>query len=217
MEINTDIFLKLKNNIKAHPKQLLLLEDLVTVVAPSEVEEKIKKVPIKEIKQKPETSIVIKSLEIIAAIKREFPKANINHLGSNNLVVDIIARDQAHNSSALSNTNPSLLFVCLVGLLLFVGSGMTIMHFHADVNIKQVHQEIYQIVMGQENKHPLLLEIPYSFGIACGMIIFFNNFLNIKFDSDPSPLEIEMFLYEDKINKYAVYKSNQKKEELDSS
>lgn len=213
---NEDIFLKLKKNITATPNQLLLLKDLVTVVAPHGIENRLKKISIKQLSQSPETSVVITSLEIIEAIKVEFPQANINQLGSDNLVVDIVTSEQ--QPSLLSNTNPSALFVFLVGLILFLGSGMAIMHFHADVNIKQVHQQIYQLVMGQESKHPLLLEIPYSLGIAWGMIIFFNNFLNFKFDKDPSPLEIEMFLYEDKINQYAVYENNQKNknQELES-
>ena len=213
-----DVFLKLKKDVTAYPQQTLLLEDLVIVVAPLEIEQKLNKIAIKKVVQNPETSLVINDLEIIEAIKGKFPQANIKQLGNNNVVIDIVARNPSNKASLLSNTNPSFLFVCLVGIVLFVGSGMAIMHFHADVNIKQVHQEVYHIIMGQEKKHPLLLEIPYSLGIACGMVIFFNNFLNFKFDSDPSPLEIEMFLYEDKINQYAIYKSNQqiKEKELDS-
>ena len=214
-----DIFLKLKNDITAHSNQILLLEDLVNVVAPSAIKDRLKEIEIKRIETKAENSIVIPVLEIIELIKKEFPKAQINQLGTTNIVVDVIVDGQENNKPLLSNTNPSLIFVSLVGLVLFLGSGMAIMHFHADVNINQVHQEVYRLIMGQENKQPLLLEIPYSLGIACGMIVFFNNFLNYKFDSDPSPLEIEMFLYEDKVNQYAVYQSNKKsiEEEVDSS
>ncbi|MBM7555268.1 stage V sporulation protein AA [Halanaerobacter jeridensis] len=212
-ELPPEIFLKLKNDLTAYSGQDLLLSDLVNIIAPPEIEEKLKNILIKTVKQKPETSIVVSSLEVITAIKDKFPKASLKHLGTNNLVIDVVAREPSNNKSLLSNTQPSFLVVCLVGIVLFIGSGMAIMHFHADVNIKQVHQEVYQMIMGQEKNNPLLLEIPYSLGIACGMIIFFNNFLSFKFDSDPSPLEIEMFLYEDKINQYAIYK----KEELDSS
>ncbi|MGM0501264.1 MAG: stage V sporulation protein AA [Bacillota bacterium] len=205
-----DIFLKLKKDVIACSKQILLLEDIAEIVAPAVVESRLKKVIIKEILEEPEKSVVINVLEIIRQIKEEFPAAQINQLGAKNVVVDVVANEQQDDVALLSNTKPSLLFVFLVGVILFVGSGMAIMHFHADVNINLVHQEVYRLIMGQEKTQPLLLEIPYSLGIACGMIIFFNNFLNYKFDKDPSPLEIEMFLYEDKVNQYAVYQNTKK-------
>ena len=214
-----DIYIKLKKEIKAYPKQNLLLKDLVILVAPLNIKQELNEVTIKRVKQKPESSMVISLLEIIEVIKKELPQANINCLGDDNVVVDIIAKRENVGNSLLSNNNPSLLFICLVGIILFIGSGMAIMHFHADVNIKKVHQAIYFMVMGQNTKNPLLLEIPYSLGIACGMIIFFNNFFNFKFDSDPSPLEVEMLSYENRINQYAIQQNNKevKNRDMDSS
>ncbi|MGM0369708.1 MAG: stage V sporulation protein AA [Bacillota bacterium] len=218
-DIQNDIFLKLKKNITARENQVLLLRDIVDIVAPEVIKNRLQEIKIKQVEKKAEESVIITTLEIIEAIKQEYPKAQINQLGKSNLVVDIVTNNQQKQTSLLSNNNPSNLFVFLVGLMLFIGSGMAIMHFHADVNIKRMHQEVYYLITGKKTEQPLLLNIPYSFGIACGMIVFFNDLLGYKFDSDPSPLEIEMFLYEDKVNQYAIYQADKKTkvEETDSN
>jgi stage V sporulation protein AA len=218
-DIQDVIFLKLKKNITAREKQVLLLQDIVDIVAPEVIKNRLQDIEIKQVEEKAEKSVIITALEIIEAIKDEYPEAQINQLGKSNLVVDIVPNNHQEQTSLLSNNNPSNLFVFLVGLVLFIGSGMAIMHFHADVNIKRMHQEVYYLITGEKTEQPLLLNIPYSLGIACGMIVFFNDLLGYKFDSDPSPLEIEMFLYEDKVNQYAIYQANKKNEaqEGDSS
>jgi stage V sporulation protein AA len=91
-----------------------------------------------------------------------------------------------------------------VWLLLFVGSGLTILNFHADVSMLAVHQRIYQLLTGKQVTHPYFLQIPYSFGIGLGMVLFFNHVFKKKFSEEPSPLEVEMFLYQESTNRYVI-------------
>lgn len=67
---------------------------------------------------------------------------------------------------------PSIWLIAFVWTLLFIGSGLAIMNFHHDVSMQEVHQRIYYLITGIENKKPLLLQIPYSFGLGFGMILF---------------------------------------------
>ena len=45
-----------------------------------------------------------------------------------------------------------------------------------------------------------VLEISYSIGIGLGVVLYFNHFGRRKFTQDPTPLEVEMRVYEDDID-----------------
>ena len=203
------VFLRVKRVVKAEPNQTLLLRNLAEVVSSKEIQEKLEQIKIKEVIKPTGQSMIITALEIIRAIKDEYPEIKIEHLGEADVVVDI-----EENPSKQVINNPSSIYIFAVGLILFLGSGMAIMNFHADVNMLKVHQQLYYLITGEFKKNPLLLQIPYSLGIACGMIIFFNQIYKYKFNDDPNPLEIEMYLYENKVNQFSLHqKAKQAKKE----
>ncbi|TDX51173.1 stage V sporulation protein AA [Orenia marismortui] len=201
-DIKEEIFLRVKRVIKAQPNQTLLINDLAEVITNQELQDKLEKIKVKEVTKKAGQSMIITALEIVQAIKREFPEARIEHLGEADLIVDI----EDNSQQSFNKNKPSRLYVLSVSIILFIGSAMAIMNFHADVSMVKVHQQIYALVMGKFTKRPLLLQISYSIGLGCGMIIFFNQIYKYKFNKeDPSPLEIEMYLYKNKVNQFSLY------------
>ena len=44
------------------------------------------------------------------------------------------------------------------------------------------------------------MEIAYSVGIGLGVVFFFNHFGPRKLTQDPTPMEVEMRVYEDQVN-----------------
>ena len=60
-----------------------------------------------------------------------------------------------------------------------------------------------------------MLEISYSVGLAVGIIGFFNHFAAIKLNTDPTPLEVEMRLYEDNISKTLIANDGRKESKID--
>jgi stage V sporulation protein AA len=95
---------------------------------------------------------------------------------------------------------------------LFIGAGLTIMNFHEDVAMSSVHQKIYFLITGRENAKPLILQIPYSLGVGIGMILFFNHIFKKRFNEEPSPLEVEMFNYQQDLDQYIILQENKKAE-----
>jgi stage V sporulation protein AA len=53
--------------------------------------------------------------------------------------------------------------------------------------------------LGEEKDNPLIIEIPYSIGLAAGIIVFFNHFLGHKITDDPTPIEVEMTEYDKEV------------------
>jgi stage V sporulation protein AA len=138
--------------------------------------------------------ILIDMLMVIQSIRLIYPYIYIENFGDPHVLVEIKSE----------KTQPHFIILALVWLLLFVGSGLTILNFHADVSMLQVHQRIYELLTGKKVEHPYFLQIPYSIGIGMGMVLFFNHVFKKKFNEEPSPLEVEVFLYQESTNRYVI-------------
>ena len=82
------------------------------------------------------------------------------------------------------------------------------MNFHEDVSMQQVQQRLYRVITGEQVEKPLWFQIPYSLGIGLGMILFFNHFFKKRINEEPSPLEVEMFQYQQSLDQYVIMHEN---------
>lgn len=88
--------------------------------------------------------------------------------------------------------------VC-VSLIILMGSAFTIMTYDQDVDVAGVFGRIYQLFVGHVPTQPGILEAAYAFGVAAGILLFFNPFVSAAKRKSPSPVEIEMEKYESDI------------------
>jgi stage V sporulation protein AA len=52
---------------------------------------------------------------------------------------------------------------------------------------------------GYEKENPAIIAVPYSIGLGLGIIVFYNHFFSRKITDDPTPIEVEMELYENDV------------------
>ncbi len=97
----------------------------------------------------------------------------------------------------------------------FIVAAFAIMTFNNDVSITDVFGEIYKLVMGQEPQGLSLLEAGYSIGLSIGIVVFFNHVAAVKLNTDPTPLEVEMRLYEENICKTLIANEGRKESGID--
>ncbi len=64
---------------------------------------------------------------------------------------------------------------------------------------------------------PTILEASYSVGLALGILLFFNHFASWKITVDPTPIEVEMRLYEENLNKTLIKNGGRKESGVDVS
>ena len=83
-----------------------------------------------------------------------------------------------------------------VVILSFVGAAFAIMTFNNDSGTNQLFSQIYEMFMRTPKEGFTILELSYSIGLVIGILVFFNHFGKRKFTVDPTPIEIEMRLYE---------------------
>ncbi len=140
---------------------------------------------------------VIPALRIINVIHEFDKNIELTVMGEAEILVDV----QGNNRESKAFNIAKIVLVCFI---LFLGAGLAIVNFHADVNMDQSLQIIYHMVTGEENSKPLILLIPYSIGIGTGMTVFFNHMFQNKWKKEPSPLEVEMFMYQKNIDDYIL-------------
>lgn len=192
------IYVKMKHQLEVNLSDKISIQDTTFLAGNKEICEKLGPLIVHEVKEKDHNVIIIDLLHVIDTIYEYDPIIEIESVGLTQTVVRV--REQKKNRSFI-------LFI-FVWLLLFFGSGLAIMYFHEDVSMREVHQHIYFMVTGNKIEFPLLLQIPYSIGLGVGMILFFNHLFKKKLNEEPSPLDIEMFNYEQDLDQYLIVHEN---------
>lgn len=115
----------------------------------------------------------------------------------------------------------SLLFqwakTAFVSAVAFCGAAFAIMTFNNDANVTDVFANLYTLIMGAAPEGTTALEASYSVGLSLGILIFFNHFASWKITVDPTPIEVEMRLYEDNLNKTLIQNHGRKESGIDVS
>ena len=65
-------------------------------------------------------------------------------------------------------------------------------------------------IAGRDAAGPTVLDASYSVGLAAGILLFFNHFASWKITEDPTPIEVEMSLYEENLNKTIIQNGERK-------
>lgn len=192
--ISSTVYIRLRKRISVRRGEAIYLGRIAQLLVEPEYEEALHKLLLHQPKEREGNIVLVDMMLIVEKIKQIYPRLQIEHFGEPHCLVEVFEERKP----------PNLILITMVWLLLFVGSGLAIMNFHADVSMAEVHQRMYQLLTGQRVQHPLLLQIPYSIGIGVGMIVFFNHLFKKKFNEEPSPLEVEMFMYQENVNTYVV-------------
>lgn len=96
----------------------------------------------------------------------------------------------------------TLLKTILVCIVIFFGGGLAIINFHSDVDMPAVHRNVYYLLTGQEVDVAYWISVPYSIGIALGIVFFMNIIRRKKSTAQPNLLDVEFDQYKDMIKQY---------------
>lgn len=195
----TDIvYLRMRKNIETTELKSVQLKDIAYLSTSSEHKKEMEETVLYRITKKDKNIVVLDSFLIIDHLRCSFPKLEFQLIGPNQTIIRIIKRKKS----------PSILVVAFVWILLFIGTAMTIMNFHYDVSMQEVQQKLHFLLTGEHTAYPLWIQIPYSFGLGIGMLLFFNHWFKKRFNEEPSPLEVEIFNYQQDLDQYVGYYEN---------
>jgi stage V sporulation protein AA len=194
----TSVDLRLRHKIFVPPGAKVYLKDISYIVAPKEMIKPLQHMCVYEITKKDKNFVIIDGIQVVRQIKEWNPNLEVQLIGPSQTIVEV----KQHRRKM------SIPLFVLVWCLLFIGSSLAVMNFHEDVSMRNVHIRLYELMTGEKNEYPLILQIPYSFGLGLGMILFFNHIFRKRLNEEPSPLEVEMFNYQQDLDQYLIIHEN---------
>lgn len=213
--VNETIYLKADSCVEV-TRPNVTLGDLVQMeCANPVVVPKLKTVKVLKFAEKPgkhshhnNSRTVVSVLKLIECIHEQYPGMNVQNLGAQDIIV-------TYENQQTAGQFVHWLKVACVVLISFAGSAFSIMAFNNDVDTSKLFDQIYELLMGKASDGFTLLEVTYSIGIVIGILVFFNHFGRKRFSVDPTPMEVEMRLYENDIQTTLVENYSRKGKEVD--
>lgn len=187
------VYIKPYKKTTIYNKKKIIIKDIAEIAAPKNIGDSIEKIQLLEIQENKKKNFMISIIDIIKAIHEKYPDVDVDNVGETYSIIEYSPNE--HKESPIL----TFLKVLSVSCILFAGGGIAIMTFHTDAALPDVLRQLYEMFTGIETDKPYWIQVPYSIGIAVGIIVFFNHFSSKKITDDPTPIEVEMDSYEDSV------------------
>ncbi len=196
--LEKSVYIRLRHRVLVQPNDKILIKDIAQIIAEEHLHNRIKEMVLYQVKPEDRNIIIMDIMQIVENLKKVDPAIEVQLIGPSQMIIEVVYKKR----------KISPVFFLLIWFLLFFGSMLTIMNFHEDVSMQDAHQRLYKIITGKEVEKPLIFQIPYSIGLGLGMIIFFNHVFKKRLNEEPSPLEVEMFNYQNDLDRYVLMHEN---------
>lgn len=211
--MNSTIYMKADKNVEVTKPEVTVGDIFEIECSDSKVVSRIKAYRLFKFTGDPSKSktkkcrTVISILKVISCIHELYPNAEIENLGESDIII-------TYEKENTSGEFIHWIKVIMVALITFIGSAFSIMTFNNDVQLTELFSQIYELQTGRSSGGVTILELTYSFGLIIGILVFFNHFGKKRFSADPTPIEVEMRLYENDIQTTIVETYSRKGEEI---
>ena len=193
------VYLRFKKSIEVEGLKEIRLQDIALISTKSKQKSALEQTKVYQITKDDHNIIIIDSFFVIDYLNKQYEALEFQPIGPIQTIIRV----------EKSSKKPPIFIVAGVWLILFIGTAMTIMNFHYDVSMQEVQQKLHFLLTGEENEFPLWIQIPYSFGLGIGMLLFLNHWFKKKINEEPSPLEVELFNYQQDLDNYVSHYENQ--------
>lgn len=197
-KLEKTVYIRLRHRVFIQPNDKIFLKDIAQIIAEDALHNQIGDRVLYQADAKDRNIIIIDVMHVVEEIKKFDSMIDVQIIGPSQTIIEVVYKKR--------KISPILFFI--IWFLLFFGSMLTIMNFHEDVSMQDAHQRLYKIITGKSVDKPLMFQIPYSFGLGLGMILFFNHVFKKRLNEEPSPLEVEMFNYQQDLDRYVVMHEN---------
>ena len=202
------LYLQLDQNIEVTNPHVYLQDIAALSMSDPKILNRLRVMPVIVLDAKMPGRYVMSVSDLLKKIQKLEPSIDISPIGE----TDFIITYRISSATGKIFRYVKILFVCLVS---FFGAAFSIMTFNNDVNVGDVLSQVYFQVMGRQPDGFGLMEAGYSVGLAIGILVFFNHIAVKKLNTDPTPLEVEMRLYEENICKTLIDQAGRKEKEID--
>ena len=187
------LYIQIDQNVEVHHPHIYLQDIVRLSCSNTKLLNRLRVMPVTNLDPDKPGRYVLSSMDLIKDIQQKEPEVDITTIGESTFIITY----QKEGSVNIILRWCKVIFVCLAT---FFGAGFSIMTFNNDVDVPALFGQIYTQVTGQEANGFSVLEISYSIGIGLGVLFFFNHFGRMKLTDDPTPMQVQMRLYEDDVN-----------------
>lgn len=202
------IYIKGDQNVEVQERDVTLGDIVTMECTDSHVAAKLKSLKMIKIPDEKKHRYVVSVLKLIEKMHEVYPNISVQNLGPADIIVTYEPQQKKHVVVDWGKT-------VLVVLITFFGAAYSIMAFNNDVDTPKLFGQIYEQIMRRPKTGFTILELTYSIGVVIGILVFFNHFGKKKFTVDPTPMEVEMRLYENDIQTTLIENYARKEQELD--
>lgn len=204
----TDIYLKAEQSYCFNHRKISLSDVAKIYCTDPQIEKEVGKISLMTFPDVKNDREVLSVMKIVEEIQKKYKEAHIWNLGE----ADIIVYYKRPVPIKMWQVHLKILLVCLTA---FFGAGISIMGYNNDIDIEQVFSQLHWMVTGVKSDGPTVLSLCYSIGLTIGIIVFFNHASKKRLSDEPTPLEVQMRLYEKDVNGALITGAGRKEEEID--
>ncbi len=202
------LYIKADQSAEVQKRDVTLGDILTLECSNKDVLSKVKTLKLLKVPDEGQHRYVFSILKIIECIHEVYPTMDIQNIGSSDIIVTYEKPEKK---------NPLLHVLKVIGIVIitFIGAAFSIMAFNNDVSTTKLFSQIYELLTGTKSDGFTILELTYSIGLVVGILVFFNHFGGRKFSVDPTPMEVEMRLYENDIQTTLIENYAREKQEIE--
>lgn len=209
---NTTIYISLEQSTMVNSRKVHIGDIATIFCIDKDISFKVSNTEIMVFKNTEQDQSVITIIKLIEIINKQFKNVLIESIGSPETIV------YYRNLKPMSKLSGKIKAIFLM-VLAFFGTGYSIMSYNMDVSADELLDKLYELFTGvsaqDSTTGPALGIIAYSVGLCMGMIIFFNHGINKKNSDDPTPLQVQMRLYEQDVNQCVIINSERNNKTID--
>lgn len=194
------IYILLKKSILTKNQKVLLQDVAQVSCSEAAIRSKINKLELCDFDKNQIDRKIISIIYIIDMINKYLARMKISEpdiicMGEEDVIIEY---DCQHKSSGLE-----IVKIIFVSIIIFFGSAFAIMSFHEDIGLESMFERVCGMLGMNRAIDVKIFSITYSIGLAIGILIFYKQLTRKKI-KEPSPLEMEMQEYEDKLDETII-------------
>lgn len=203
------VYLKTEQNAEVMEEHVCVKDIASVYCKEKEICARIKAITVHKFHKDDKKRQVVSVLKVIELIENEIPGVQVENMGENATLIELVNADK-HKGIG------QWIKLAFVACISFFGTGFTLMSFHNDISINRLFSRIYEQIMGYSSDGYSILELSYSIGLAVGIIVFFNHIGGRRITKDPTPIEVEMRVYETDVNKALIETADREGKTIDA-
>ena len=193
----TTVYVKAERNTQMQTDDLFLKDIASLYCDDKAVLARVKAIKLHTFQPEAMKRYYISMTEVVKRIKETVSGVEVESIGEPDMIAERVYVEKKKGAAEAFK-------ILLVSLVCFFGASFTIMAFHNDIGIVDVFAKYYELVTGETSGGFTVLEISYSIGLAVGIIVFFNHIGGRRLTKDPTPIEVEMSIYEEDVEKALI-------------